>query len=359
MTATVARTLDLNAMGHKPLQITAQYTLTDFDRIICNGFEYSVPQAIVDMVSKLADQVGAPTYIKTPVFPKGKPTSSYLLTGVSGGMASQICVGGTNGAGPGDRRGSRRQDQQITDEDWETIRAFQATELARTNGIESHINNVRAYLNRLTTNNYDETRETILKEISDLIRDNASEESLLKIGNSIFNTASSNQFYSALYARLFNDLLQHHSMFRTIFDASLSEFLGLFRSIEYCDPKKDYDKFCEMNKTNDRRKSMSLFIVNLMKQGIVVPEQVIELVLDLQRMIREYLKAPGKMNELDEISENLFIIIKNSHQHLLSLEEWVNVLNSVTYISLLKIKSYPSITNKTIFKHIDILELFK
>jgi hypothetical protein len=114
-----------------------------------------------------------------------------------------------------------------------------------------------------------------------------------------------------------------------------------------------------MNKTNDRRKSMSLFIVNLMKQGIVVPEQVIELVLDLQRMIREYLKAPGKMNELDEISENLFIIIKNSHQQLLSLEEWVNVLNSVTYISLLKIKSYPSITNKTIFKHIDILELFK
>jgi len=360
MTATVATVA-------RPVQITAQYTLTDFDRIICNGFEYSVPQSIVDMVSKLADQVGAPTYIKTPVFPKGKnAAASSMLTGVGsgngsangGGGISASTMGGIGGAS-GDRRGSRRQDQQITDEDWETIRAFQATELVRVNGIETHINNVRASLNRLTTMNYDENRETILKEIGDLIRNNASDESLLKIGNSIFNTASSNQFYSALYARLFNDLLQHHSMFKTIFDANLSEFLGLFRSIEYCDPKKDYDKFCDMNKTNDRRKAMSLFIVNLMKQGIVAPDQVIELVLDLQKMIRDYLKTPGKTNELDEISENLFIIIKNSHQHLVSLEEWVNVLNSVTYISLLKIKSYPSITNKTIFKHIDILELFK
>jgi len=329
------------------------------------------------MVSKLADQVGAPTYIKTPVFPKGKSAAtSSLLTGVGSGNGGLFASssgtstiggggGGSSGSGSGsggvsgDRRGPRRQDQQITDEDWETIRAFQATELVRVKGIESHINNVRASLNRLTNDNYDENRNTILKEISDLIRDNASDESLLKIGNSIFNTASSNQFYSSLYARLFKDLLQHYSMFGTIFDASLSEFLGLFRSIEYCDPKKDYDKFCEMNKTNDRRKAMSLFIVNLMKEGIVAPDQVIELVLDLQKMIRDYLKTPGKTNELDEISENLFIIIKNSHQHLLSLEEWVNVLNSVTYISLLKIKSYPSITNKAIFKHIDILELFK
>jgi hypothetical protein len=211
----------------------------------------------------------------------------------------------------------------------------------------------------LTADNYSDVRDTILKNISDLIADNASEESMLKIGNSIFNTASSNQFYSQVYARLFKDLLQQHDMFRTIFDASLTDFLELFRSIEYVDPKKDYDRFCEMNKTNDKRKAMSLFIVNLMKEGIVSSDQVVELVLDLQKMIREFLKTPGKTNEMDEISENLFIIIKNSHTYLSSTDEWVNILNSVTFISLLKIKSYPSITNKTIFKHTDILELFQ
>ncbi len=329
----------------KPPAITAQYSLTDFERIICNGFDYTVPPSIVALVSKLADQVGEPTYIKTPIFPKSKTSSAATMLVNSGS--------GT------DKRGSRRHDQQITDDDWETIRAFQATEVVRTQGIETHINNVRASLNRLTTDNYVDTRDAILKEISGLIADSVGEESLLKIGNSIFNTASSNQFYSELYARLFNDLLHDYSMFKTIFDKNLNEFLGLFCSIVYCDPKKDYDKFCEMNKTNDRRKAMSLFIVNLMKQGIVSPDQVMELVLDLQKMLRDYLKTPGKTNELDEISENLYIIIKNSHTHLAVLEEWVNVLNSATYVSLLKVKSHPSITNKTIFKHIDILELFQ
>lgn len=340
--------------------ITAQYTLSDFDRIICNGFEYSVPQSIITLISSLAEQVGAPTYVKTPVFPKGK-AGGGLGSGVGGGGGG---VGGGGSVivgvgGGGDKRGTKRQDQQITDDDWESIRAFQATELVRVQGIESHINNIRACLNRLTNDSYSETRDTILKEISDLTTNNADNDCLLKIGTSIFNTASSNQFYSELYARLYNELIKSYPIFETIFDTNLGEFLGLFESIEYCDPKKDYDKFCAMNKNNDRRKAMSLFIVNLMKQGIIQPDQVIDLVLNLQKLIREYIKTPGKTNELDEISENMFIIIKNSHQHLVALEEWANVLNSVTYVSLLKAKSYPSITNKTIFKHVDILELFQ
>ena len=336
------------ASAYKPPQITAQYTLSDFERITYNGFEYTVPSVTLALVSSLADQVGAPTYVKTPIFPKSK---SVNTTAAPAGQGST-----SYGS---DRRGGKRPDQQITDDDWESIRAFQATELVRSQGIESHINTIRSSLNRLTADNYSDVRDTILKNISDLIADNASEESMLKIGNSIFNTASSNQFYSEVYARLFKDLLQQHDMFRTIFDASLTDFLELFRSIEYVDPKKDYDRFCEMNKTNDKRKAMSLFIVNLMKEGIVSFDQVVELVLDLQKMIREFLKTPGKTNEMDEISENLFIIIKNSHTYLSSTDEWVNILNSVTFISLLKIKSYPSITNKTIFKHTDILELFQ
>ena len=104
---------------------------------------------------------------------------------------------------------------------------------------------------------------------------------------------------------------------------------------------------------------MSLFIVNLMKEGIVPATQVAELVIDLQRMLNDNLKIAGKTNELDEISENIYIIIKNGHTELTGMEEWVNILNNITFISLLKIKSYPSITNKTIFKHVDILELFQ
>jgi hypothetical protein len=249
--------------------------------------------------------------------------------------------------------------QQITDEDWESIRAFQATEVTRSQGIETNINTIRSCLNRITTDNYTELRDAILSEIATLISSSANEESMLKIGTSIFNTASSNQFYSQTYATLFKDLLEKHDFFKPIFEESMKDYIKLFQRIEYIDPKKDYDKFCENNKSNDKRKAMSLFIVNLMKEGIVPASQVVELVIDLQRMLNDNLKIAGKTNELDEISENIYIIIKNGHTELTGMDEWVNILNNITFISLLKIKSYPSITNKTIFKHVDILELFQ
>jgi hypothetical protein len=352
--------------------VTAQYSLSDFERIIYNGFEYTVHPDVVALVSKLADQVGAPTYVKTPVFPKNKASvslsnpSSSLSSGASSSSGSSFFSGsssssGSNSSGLEKRStGSRRVDsQQITDEDWESIRAFQATEVTRSQGIETNINTIRSCLNRITTDNYTEMRDAILSEIATLVSSSANEESMLKIGTSIFNTASSNQFYSQTYATLFKDLLEKHDFFKPIFEESMKDYIKLFQRIEYIDPKKDYDKFCENNKSNDKRKAMSLFIVNLMKEGIVPASQVVELVIDLQRMLNDNLKIAGKTNELDEISENIYIIIKNGHTELTGMDEWVNILNNITFISLLKIKSYPSITNKTIFKHVDILELFQ
>ena len=352
--------------------VTAQYSLSDFERIIYNGFEYTVHPDVVALVSKLADQVGAPTYVKTPVFPKNKasvslsnPSSSTSASSASGSSFfssySSNSSSNSNSSGLEKRStGSRRVDsQQITDEDWESIRAFQATEVTRSQGIETNINIIRSCLNRITTDNYTEMRDSILSEIATLISSSANEESMLKIGTSIFNTASSNQFYSQTYATLFKDLLEKHDFFKPIFEESMKDYIKLFQRIEYIDPKKDYDKFCENNKSNDKRKAMSLFIVNLMKEGIVPASQVVELVIDLQRMLNDNLKIAGKTNELDEISENIYIIIKNGHTELTGMDEWVNILNNTTFISLLKIKSYPSITNKTIFKHVDILELFQ
>ena len=349
------------------LSVTAQYSLSDFERIIYNGFEYTVHPDVVALVSKLADQVGAPTYVKTPVFPKNKasvslsnPSSSTSASTPSSGFSSFNSNSNSSGSEKQRSTGSRRVDsQQITDEDWESIRAFQATEVTRSQGIETNINTIRSCLNRITTDNYTEMRDAILSEIATLISSSANEESMLKIGTSIFNTASSNQFYSQTYATLFKDLLEKHDFFKPIFDESMKDYIKLFQRIEYIDPKKDYDKFCENNKSNDKRKAMSLFIVNLMKEGIVPASQVVELVIDLQRMLNDNLKLAGKTNELDEISENIYIIIKNGHTELTGMEEWVNILNNITFISLLKIKSYPSITNKTIFKHVDILELFQ
>ena len=42
-------------------------------------------------------------------------------------------------------------------------------------------------------------------------------------------------------------------------------------------------------------------------------------------------------------------------------ESWATIISNIEFISMLKpkMKEYPSVTNKTIFKHMDLLEELK
>jgi chorismate mutase len=228
--------------------------------------------------------------------------------------------------------------------------------------------------------------ENILKEITSLFTtstNDVSEEDntvaiMNRVASSIFTTASSNSFYSEIYARLFRDLMsqeveQNAIVFRNVFEKNLASFMSLFETIDYCDPKKNYDKFCDINKANEKRKAMSLFIVNLMKNGIVEKTQVLALMRQIQELMYSNMRQEGKTNEVDELAENLYIMVKNSHAVLKDVatkgahadadadatevvELFTRRVEQITEISKLKIKSKPSITNKTIFKHLDMLD---
>jgi chorismate mutase len=182
-----------------------------------------------------------------------------------------------------------------------------------------------------------------------------------RVASSIFTTASSNSFYSEIYARLFRDLMAEYAVFREVFEKNLASFMSLFETIEYCDPKKNYDKFCDINKANEKRKAMSLFIVNLMKNGIVEKTHVLAIMRQIQELMYTNMRQEGKTNEVDELAENLYIMVKHSHSVLKTADTEVadlfaQRLEQIVEISKLKIKSKPSITNKTIFKHLDMLD---
>jgi hypothetical protein len=183
----------------------------------------------------------------------------------------------------------------------------------------------------------------------------------MKIGYSIFNIASSNSFYSALYARLFKSLMNDFDIFKNIFEDNFKEFIHLFDSIEFVDPKKNYDKFCEYTKMNDKRRAMSLFVVNLMINQIISKDEIIEIIKQLQILITSYTRKPEKSNEVEELTENLFIVVTKSKNYLDkdgTKDAWDSILKNIEFITTLKpkMKDYPSITNKTIFKHMDIIE---
>jgi len=414
--------------------ITHRYDLPDFAAFMNMGFEFKLPDEVLKSVSDLAELVGAPTYVKTPVFPvrsgggggigqsvgstheyhvAGSSANSFQFksggialsgitgtgTGTGGGVGGSYDskdfsflrqntgIGGGNGMKSYSSSSSSRS-QQIPNSEWENILAFQKTELQKKEGIEARIDNIRSSLNKLTDKTYSTMFENILTELVEIFKttgytdggagagagagaaSDASDELnaiavMNRVALSIFNTASSNSFYSAIYARLFKDLMGKYEVFREIFEANLGGFLALFDSIEYCDPKKNYDKFCDINKANEKRKAMSLFIVNLMKNGIVEKSHILTILKQLQELLYSNIRQEGKTNEVDEISENLYIIVKNSHMDLKDAakdadtdcaEMFARRVDQITEISKMKIKTKPSITNKTIFKHLDMLD---
>jgi len=331
-----------------PVKITKQYGILDYDDITNAGFLCNLSQETLDIISKLSEQVGAPTYIKTPIFLKKENRS------ISGGG------GGGIGGGGGFKK-NKNKPSEITDDDWEVIRAFQTTQKHVSEGIQKNVDNIRGYLNKITDTNEEAMTKDIKAEISQLIEHDTSDENMTKIGYSIFNIASSNSFYSALYARLFKSLMSDYDIFKKIFEDNFKEFMNLFESIEFVDPKKNYDKFCEYTKTNDKRRAMSLFVVNLMINNIISEDEIIEIIKQVQTLISSYLRKPEKANEVEELTENLFIIVTKSKDYLgkdQTKSSWESIIKNIEFVTILKpkMKEYPSVTNKTIFKHMDIFE---
>ena len=398
-------------------KITHRYDLPDYAAFMNMGFDLKLSDEVLKSVSDLADLVGAPTYIKTPIFPVREPgdfrntnpslAGGYHVAGSSansfqsrfGGGGGASDAANTNGlsgssmmsrsslsSASSSRHNHHHPSQQIPNNEWDTILSFQKTELKKKEGIELSIDNIRSALNKLTDKTYSTMLSNILKEISALFTassDDSSEEHntvavMDRVASSIFNTAISNAFYSEIYARLFHDLMsketelghEQYAVFRGIFEKNLASFMSLFDTIEYCDPKKNYDKFCDINKANEKRKAMSLFIVNLMKIGIVEKAQVLGLMRQIQELMYTNMRQEGKTNEVDELAENLFIMVK--HSHMVSIagragagvvaidpeiaESFKSRVEQITEISKMKLKSKPSITNKTIFKHLDMLD---
>jgi hypothetical protein len=152
--------------------------------------------------------------------------------------------------------------------------------------------------------------------------------------------------------------MSYHEVFKSVFEKSFSEFVGLFKKIDYVDPSVDYNKFCDNTKTNDKRRAMSTFIVNLMKEGVLHTDKVVDIIIELQEMISSYIKVSNKTNELEELNENIFILVTNGKDVLSSHEEWERITSKIKFLSVLKVKmkDYPSVNNKLIFKNMDILE---
>jgi len=307
-----------------------EYDLSDFEDIINNGFVCALPCETISIISSLAEEVGAPTYVKTPVFEKR------------------------------DMHKKRRSgNQNVTDSEWESIRDFKTTEINKRTGINKSIDDIRGIINKMALDNFEMKRDELFGLIDSILMEEESEVNMERVGVILFDMVSGNKFYSELYANLYKDLMDKYDIFKSIFKRNFDQFLALFDTIKYINPDEDYDAYCDNNKVNEQRKALSMFFVNLMKHDIISHFDMIIIIEKLQSQINDYIHEENSCNKVEEVTENLFIIISNIKDELKNNAAYINIFKKIKQIADYSVKEKLSLSNKVIFKHMDLIDILE
>jgi hypothetical protein len=248
-------------------------------------------------------------------------------------------------------RGSSLSDMNI--DDWEAIRNFKPTEKQEKVGIDKHINDIRALLNKISKTNYDQQKGVIIEKINEIFKEE-NENHQKQIGSVIFSICSSNKFLSEVYADLYVELVGFHDLFGDMLDNYICQFRDSLHKIQYVDPDDNYDGFCDFNKTNEIRKSNATFLMNLAIRDMITKQSVLELILDMQSTSFAFIDEENKEHEVEELTENLFIMVTMGKTFLNNSEQWNHVQSNIDKFTKLKAKEHKSLSSRSIFKYMDM-----
>ena len=318
----------------------SRYTLLDFNNILNKGIDNKIPDETIQIINILANQVGAPEYIKTPQFRTNKINNSNISSNISSNSIRR-----------------KKKMSEVNDNDWETIRTFHATELKKREGIENNIHIIRKYLNMMTEQTYNKLKDNIILEINKVVVEDNNDD-LVYLCNEIFKIVRNNILYSDIYAKLYKDLILKFNIFNDILVENFAKFEEIFNTIEYYDPENYYDQFCENNKKNETRRAICSFYINLMKEGVIDIIVIGNIILNVFSILDYMISTNNKKNEIDELSELIYIIVTSSYESLNDNYPDIckKIYDNVVKITNIKSKNEPGITNKCIFKHMDMLD---
>ena len=311
---------------------TCIYTIKDFESIAWTEKNiHPLPDETIQLINSLTEQVGSPNYIKTPSFANGDKNFS---------------------------KKKKRNTEHVNTEDWQTIRNFKKTEITKKEGIQKDIDAIRLLINKLTSKTYDKIIEKLFESL-DVMLENSEydDKSFNLIGYAIFNMATNNNFNSDIYARLCNELKSKYDFMSSIILHNIEEFMKLFENMEFVSPEDDYDKFCETNILNVKRRSMSLFLCNLCKNEVVTLDSIVEYIHTLQSRVMNGMNDEKCKPEIEELCENLYVFLTNMDFKILSKHpDWNSIYEKLVCIKNTNAQENAGISHKSKFKHMDILD---
>jgi hypothetical protein len=310
-------------------EVILQYTFQDFESIKDDGFSIELPDNTIEIINKIAEQVGSQGYIKTPFFKKNKKKSKQPID-------------------PSILENMTFKNYNKTEEEPITIETFASI--------------IKSSLNKLSKSNYDKLYEIIcdnMNKIIDITEEN-DEEPFVNICNYIFEYATSNKMGVEMYAKLYICLMEKYPILRIMFDKKFANYITMFNKIEQKDPKiNDYNHFCNIQLINQKRRVFSLFIIELYKYKIVEIDNIINIIISLQTDLLYSINWNNESSKCEEISENISLFISKMYTDLLTHKSWENIEDNIMSVKNSSVKDHISMTNKIKFKHMDMLDAIK
>jgi hypothetical protein len=318
------------------------------------GFEYSLPDETINMLNYLTGQIGSSAFINSNVFQKKEPIEVKDTSLLEDKLDK--------------RRRKGNKGMEVSNEDWDSIRSFQATKIEHKSGLDALIDKLKLAMSKLTKDKYLIIREQITDALNDIVEEEPDPTILMeRIGNVMLDIVLSNKTLLKLYADLYSDLLGSYAWLRSSIDNHFQRYLDLFKEMKYYDSDKDYDKFCDMNVVNEKRKLTSQLFVYLSVNGLLPRLSIYERLVSLLRTMFDYINMSDKKFEVDEITENMAILFNKEimktvedeigYNEDLYIINGLNIVELITVFAKSKAKDYKSLSNKSIFKCMDLVEM--
>lgn len=361
------------------MSTSIMYSVEQFQDMVFRNESDELPESVIALLKFIESQLEIVEY---PVAAESSATTNVRTnTSSKFGRSSHDKPNNNNGGGSGgyrnkfdmtsnasqntsqnrknnnDRKDSNNH-REVSAGDWEAMRNFKTTKIETKTGIEKQVNDLRVHLNKISKATYDKQCSAIVETFREYFAQEVSDENTARLSKAVFDIASTNKFYAELYANLIKTLVQEFDVFRKL----LAEFADSFcataaKNIVYVDPDVDYDGFCVYNKQSEIRKSTATFIVCCVARGLVELGDGINIVVEFIDSIMKMKDEQGKTKELEEITELVFIMVTAMHEFARKEKMWEErVMRIVHQLSIMKVKDHVSLSNRAVFKFMDLME---
>jgi hypothetical protein len=311
--------------------MTSYYTINDFSKLAYSGVKYELPESVLKILKVLSDSLSSTDATNDTKKPIVRANKQF----------------------------------QPKAEDWSAVRSYKITKIPEVKeGTEKTIKDIRIALNKFSNKNAETQHDIIVGLIRQVISESKEvEEDTKKVCTLIFDIVSANEFYSSLYAKLYKDLIGIFPQFSEKMVDILDKYKDSFNNIKVVDPNVDYDGYCDNVKSNDLRRAMTTFIINLVKNEAISESDVLNIILYLEELVIKFAEDSDKSAVVEEITENIFIFVTQGKERLNKASIWKDIIipniHAISKLRKTEPAKYKSMTSRATFKFMDIIDELK